>query len=103
MSGSEHVGVDRVTFPQSVPDSPLRGQQALLTGASYGIGAQLAAHMAAHGMNLALTARSRDKLEALANQLRSLYGVTVAVIPADLMRRADRDSVVPAATSAVGA
>ena len=66
MSDSNVVSLKKVVFPQSDPESPLKGQNALLTGASYGIGAQIAAHLAAQGINIAITARSRDKLEALA-------------------------------------
>jgi uncharacterized protein len=41
----------------------------LITGASGGIGADLARVFARHGHDLALVARSRDKLEALADEL----------------------------------
>jgi NADP-dependent 3-hydroxy acid dehydrogenase YdfG len=91
-----------VVFPQSDPESPLNGQNALLTGASYGIGAQIAAHLAAQGINIAIAARSSDKLEALARELRNRYGVTIIVIPADLMKHRDRESIVPAAKQGLG-
>ena len=65
MSDSSPLSL-RVLFPQADRESPLKGQNALLTGASYGIGAQIAAHLAAQGINIAISARSRDKLEALA-------------------------------------
>ncbi|MFK7938032.1 MAG: SDR family NAD(P)-dependent oxidoreductase [Roseovarius sp.] len=55
----------------------------LITGASEGLGVEFARIAASEGRNLILTARSRDKLEALANDLRSDH-VEVAVIPADL-------------------
>jgi uncharacterized protein len=42
---------------------------ALITGASGGIGADLARVFARHGHDLALVARSRDKLEALADEI----------------------------------
>jgi uncharacterized protein len=80
----------------------LKGQNALVTGASYGIGAQIGAHLAAQGVNIAITARSKDKLERLATELHRRYGVIVAVIPADLMKARDRDSILPAATHALG-
>jgi hypothetical protein len=38
MSDSNVVGLTKLVFPQSDPGSPLKGQNALLTGASYGIG-----------------------------------------------------------------
>ena len=41
------------------------GTRIWLTGASYGIGRDLALEFAAHGAHLGLPARSADKLEAL--------------------------------------
>lgn len=57
---------------------------ALITGASSGIGAAFAEVFAAEGWNLVLTARREDRLRTLAGRLATEYGVTVAVIPADL-------------------
>src|SRR5450432_1681684 len=56
----------------------------LVTGASSGIGAELARAFARGGSALVLTARSVDKLEALAAELRQKQGVMVRVISADL-------------------
>ena len=59
-------------------------ETALITGASSGIGWELAELFARDRSNLVLVARSVDKLEQLAARLRQTYGVTVQVIPSDL-------------------
>jgi uncharacterized protein len=57
---------------------------ALITGASLGIGLEFARSFAAAKNNLVLVARSEAKLAALANELKTTYGITVKVIAADL-------------------
>ena len=96
------TSVSRVFFPQAGLESPLRGQNALLTGASYGIGAQIAAHPAAQGINIALSARSPRRLAALAKELIDRYGVTITVIPADLTQASARARLYPEAHRQLG-
>jgi hypothetical protein len=57
---------------------------ALVTGASSGIGAALAEVLAERKMDLIITARRGDRLEALRDTLIQAHGVTVDIIPHDL-------------------
>ncbi len=57
---------------------------ALVTGASGGIGEEIARDLAARGWNLVLTARREAKLEGLAEEFRAAAGVEVLILPADL-------------------
>ena len=57
---------------------------ALVTGASGGIGLELARLLAEKGFNLVLLARSRNKLEELARELETAHGIQAAVVAADL-------------------
>jgi uncharacterized protein len=59
-------------------------ERALVTGASSGIGTSFARQLGAGGTNLVLVARSTDKLESLASEIRARSGVAVDVMPADL-------------------
>jgi len=56
----------------------------LITGASTGIGAGLARVFARKGHDLVLVARSHDRLDELARELRDAHGVTARVLPIDL-------------------
>lgn len=61
-------------------------QTALITGASSGIGWDLAHLFAADGHDLIVVARSEGKLRELARQLEAEHKIAVQVIPADLER-----------------
>ena len=57
---------------------------ALVTGASSGIGYELAKILAREGHDIALVARSADQLERIAVDLREDFGVRALVVPIDL-------------------
>jgi short-subunit dehydrogenase len=57
---------------------------ALVTGASSGIGAELADLVAADGHDVVLTARREERLEDLAGELEATHGVSTMVVPQDL-------------------
>lgn len=62
----------------------IRGQTALITGASSGIGKACAEQFAALGINLILTARRLDRLESLAKELSSKHPIKVTPIELDV-------------------
>ncbi len=70
------------------PPSPTT--TALVTGASSGIGADLARELAARGHGLTLVARRQEKLHALAAELHGARGVRTEVIALDLTDPAAR-------------
>lgn len=65
---------------------PSTTKWALITGASGGLGAEFASLLAERKVNLVLAARSQDKLDALAAELRSRHGVEVVTQSVDLMQ-----------------
>ncbi len=62
------------------------GKWALITGASAGIGLELAKLLASGGANLVLTARRADRLQKLAADLAAKHGTQVEIVAADLAR-----------------
>ena len=66
---------------------------ALITGATSGIGLELAWQLAEAHHDLVLVARSRESLTAVAEQLCQVAGVGVEVLPADLSTPAGRTAV----------
>jgi uncharacterized protein len=65
----------------------------VVTGASSGIGTELAGGLARRGYPLALVARRRERLDDLAGELRTQYSVGVDVMPLDLAEAASREQL----------
>lgn len=70
--------------------APRPGAAALVTGASSGIGTELARQLAADGHDLVIVARRRERLETLANEIRTAHGRRVEVVSCDIADPASR-------------
>src|SRR5437763_13664682 len=79
----------------------MEGRNAVVTGASRGIGVHIARALAARGANLLLVARSEPELVQVAKQLRGAQN-TIAVAALDLSERDAARRVVDAATRELG-
>ena len=76
----------------------LTGKTALVTGASGGIGKDIAKGLHAAGATVGLSGTRRDALEALATEL----GTRAHVLPCNLAQRPETDLLLPAAEAAMG-
>jgi 3-oxoacyl-[acyl-carrier protein] reductase len=79
-------------------DLELRGRTALVTGASAGIGRGIALALAAEGVKLAVTARRRDRLEALVKEA----GVAMTIIEQDFLQEGAPGRIAQAALDGLG-
>ncbi|HXU48652.1 MAG TPA: SDR family NAD(P)-dependent oxidoreductase [Candidatus Binatia bacterium] len=82
------------------PQKPLDGKVALITGANRGIGLAIAHRLGALGASLSISARDRNRLEAVARELQS--STKVAAIPADLTRTDEVAALVSKTEQALG-
>jgi 3-oxoacyl-[acyl-carrier protein] reductase len=74
-------------------DLGIRGRQALVCGASKGLGRGCAVALAGAGVDLVLNARGAEALEATADDLRSRFQVNLRTVPADITTEAGRAAV----------
>ena len=65
-------------------DLGIRGRTALVCAASKGLGRACAVSLAREGVNLVITARGRDVLEATAAEIRKSCGVKVTAVAGDI-------------------
>jgi uncharacterized protein len=98
MLSFQHCGAKKTSIQEI---SIVTERVTLITGASAGIGTELARVFAANGHRLALTARRADRLEALANELAAKGGKKPIVIACDL-EDADAGEKIAAALAAEG-
>jgi NAD(P)-dependent dehydrogenase (short-subunit alcohol dehydrogenase family) len=75
-------------------DLELKGKRAVITGGSVGIGLAVAHALAAEGVDVALLARDKDRVEREAREVARRHGVRALGISADVSRKADVDAAV---------
>src|SRR5881275_930577 len=83
-------------------DFGLKGKRALVTGGSLGIGKAIALELAREGVDVAIVARTKDRLEAAASELASQTGRTVVPLVADVTSREQVDRAVAQAAERLG-
>jgi NADP-dependent 3-hydroxy acid dehydrogenase YdfG len=92
------MGVSELSAPAP---GALAGTVALVTGASSGIGAATAVALAQRGAAVALVARRRERLDALANEIRDGGGIALA-IEADISDRQQAEAAVQRTVAELG-
>jgi 3-oxoacyl-[acyl-carrier protein] reductase len=80
-------------------DLGIRGKNALVCAASKGLGKGCAVSLAAEGVNLVITARGREALEATAAELRERFGVKVTTVSGDITSEEGRQAALRACAS----
>jgi len=75
----------------------LKGKVSIVTAASRGIGAGMASVLAREGSDLVIASRDSARLEKLARELETKYGVSVVPVQADLTKREDVRRIAEAA------
>ncbi len=76
----------------------LAGEVAVVTGASRGLGEAIAHRLAEVGSDVVLTARSAERLEAVAESVEAETGATAVAVPGDVREMEDVSRVVDRAT-----
>ncbi len=76
---------------------PLKGKNAVITGASRGIGKAIAGRLAQRGVNLVLAARTKDTLDEAVREITAKYSVKVIGVSTDVSRLEDLQNLVDTA------
>ena len=72
---------------------PDPGTTCLITGASSGIGAEIARHLAARGLGVTLVARREERLQELADELVEAHGIEAEVVTGDVSKERSRRAI----------
>jgi len=83
-------------------DLGLQGKKAIVTGGSLGIGKAIARELAREGVDVAIVARTKDRLETAAKELSHETGRRVIPLAADVTSRAQVDAMVAQAAAQLG-
>lgn len=83
-------------------DLGLRGKNAIVCGASSGLGLAIARELAAEGANVALVARREQELLAHCQAIAATHGVQAIPVPADLTQPDAAERVAAAVTATLG-
>lgn len=70
------------------------GQWAIVTGASSGIGLELATQLAKAGLNLVINSRHLDKLQEVEKQLKSLSSIDIKIVASDASETEGIDKII---------
>lgn len=77
-------------------DFGLKGKTALVCAASKGLGKGCAVALAGEGVNLTIVARTRETLEATAEEIRQAHGVAVETVACDITTPEGREAALAA-------
>ena len=78
-------------------DMGIRGKTALVCAASKGLGRACAMALAAEGVNVVITARGKEALEATADDIRKATGANVVTVAGDITTPEGRAAALAAA------
>jgi 3-oxoacyl-[acyl-carrier protein] reductase len=83
-------------------DLGIKGKTALVTASSGGMARNIAFALAAEGVNLVLFARSADKLQTVADDIRRKHGVRTIAVPGNMLLSADVERLAATIKTEVG-